>query len=178
MKFVMKFWNAMRHSLFSEDESSRKARWIVRGVFFFYLLVLMKVIVFKYPLSELMEITSSWEKNVIWEGLDTANFTLFKTIDMYIRYWGRLNSFENLFGNIFCFVPFGFLLPFLHKGSRKWQVLFLNAFLFVCAIEVFQLVTNFGAFDVDDILLNCLGALCGYCLFFFCFLNGKGGRKR
>ena len=51
MKFVMKFWNAMRHSLFSEDESSRKARWIVRGVFFFYLLVLMKVIVFKYPLS-------------------------------------------------------------------------------------------------------------------------------
>ena len=119
-----------------------------------------------------------WKKDVILEGLGTANFTLFKTIDMYIRYWGRLNSFENLFGNIFCFVPFGFLLPFLNKSCRKWPVLLLDSFLLVCGIEIFQLITNFGAFDVDDILLNCLGSLGGYCLFAFCFLNGKRRRKK
>ena len=52
MKFVMKFWNAMGHSLFYEDGESQKTRRILRVVFFLYLLVLMKVIVFKYPLSE------------------------------------------------------------------------------------------------------------------------------
>lgn len=174
----MKFWKAMGHSLFSEDESARKTVWILRVVFFFYLLALMKVIVFKYPLSELAQITSSWTKEVILEGLDTANFTLFKTIDMYIRYWGRLNSFENLFGNIFCFVPFGFLLPFLHRGSRKWPVLLLDSFLLVCSIDIFQLITNFGAFDVDDILLNCVGSMGGYCLFAFCFSRWERGRKK
>ena len=134
----MKFWNAMGHSLFYEDGESQKTRRILRVVFFLYLLVLMKVIVFKYPLSELAQITARWKKDVILEGLGTANFTLFKTIDMYIRYWGRLNSFENLFGNIFCFVPFGFLLPFLNKSSRKWPVLLLDSFLLVCGIEIFQ----------------------------------------
>lgn len=134
-------------------------------VFIVYFLVLLKVIIFKYPFAELREITRTWEKGVILEGLDTANFTLFKTIKMYIRYWGRLNSFENLFGNVLSFVPFGFLLPFLHKASEHGWVLLINAFCLVCAIEVFQLVTAFGAFDVDDILLNCLGAMMGHMLF-------------
>ena len=70
-----------------------------------------------------------------------------------------------------------FCCLFCTRAAENGRCLFLNAFLFVCAIEVFQLVTNFGAFDVDDILLNCLGALCGYCLFSFCFLNGKGEEK-
>ncbi|WP_321019424.1 VanZ family protein, partial [Eisenbergiella porci] len=38
----------------------------------------------------------------------------------------------------------------------------VNAFLFVAGIEVFQLFSSFGAFDVDDLLLNCFGAMLGY----------------
>lgn len=138
-----------------------------------YFLVLFKVIVFKYPVRQLIAITQTWERDVILEGLDTANFTLFKTIKMYIRYWGRLNSFENLVGNVVCFMPFGFLLPFLHRDSRHWWVLLINAFMLVCGIELFQLVTAFGAFDVDDILLNCAGSMLGYWLFCFCRARGK-----
>lgn len=134
-------------------------------MFFFYILVLLKVIVFKYPLARLEAIAASWTKEVVWEGLGTANFTLFKTIRMYIRYWGKLNSFENLFGNVLAFVPLGFLLPFLQKESRRFWILFLDAFVLVCCIELFQLFTAFGAFDVDDILLNCVGALLGYAVF-------------
>ena len=37
----------------------------------------------------------------------------------------------------------------------------VNAFLFVLGIEVFQLFSAFGAFDVDDIILNCFGVLIG-----------------
>ena len=107
----------------------------------------------------------TWEKGVILEGLDTANFTLFKTIKMYINYSYMLNSFENLAGNIVVFVPFGFLLPYVQKGAAKFPVLLLNAFLFVLGIEVFQLFSAFGAFDVDDILLNCFGASMGWVIY-------------
>lgn len=140
----------------------------VKLIFFIYLLVVIRVIIFKYPLEQMREIASTWEKDVILEGLDTANFTLFKTIQMYIDYSYMLNSFENLVGNIVVFVPFGFLLPCVLKRGRNFLVMLLNAFLFVLGIEVFQLFSAFGAFDVDDILLNCLGAVLGYLLYLIC----------
>ena len=108
-------------------------------VFFIYIAVVVKVIIFKYPWAELQAIMAGWEKDVILEGLDTANFTLFKTIKMYIKYSYMLNSFENLVGNVVVFIPFGFLLPYIQPRCSA-----------------------FGAFDVDDILLNCVGAAFGW----------------
>lgn len=137
----------------------------IKIVFFVYILIVIKVIIFKYPWADLMAIADTWEKGVILEGLDTANFTLFKTIRMYIDYSYMLNSFENLAGNIVVFIPFGFLLPYLWKSCEHFILLLLNAFVFVVGIEVFQLFSAFGAFDVDDILLNCFGAALGYIIF-------------
>ena len=134
----------------------------IKVIFFIYLLAVIKVIIFKYPYSQLKAIADTWEKGVILEGLDTANFTLFKTIRMYIDYSYMLNSFENLVGNIVVFIPFGFLIPYVLKKGKNFFVMLFNAFLFVLGIEVFQLFSAFGAFDVDDILLNCFGAVLGY----------------
>ncbi len=144
----------------------------IRLVFFIYLLIVIKLIIFKYPFSQMKAIADSWEKNVILEGLDTANFTLFKTIRMYIDYSYKLNSFENLVGNIVVFIPFGFLFPYVIKRGRNFLVMLFHAFLLVLGIEVFQLFSAFGAFDVDDILLNCFGAVIGY-LFYLIFDNRK-----
>lgn len=140
----------------------------LRILFVFYLLLVIRLIIFKYPYAQLREIAKTWEKGVILEGLDTANFTLFKTIRMYIDYSYMLNSFENLVGNVVVFVPFGFLFPYVFRRGRNFFILFFNVFLFVLGIEVFQLFSAFGAFDVDDILLNCSGAVLGYlCYFIF-----------
>lgn len=164
----------MKGGQFRRESSrgERFSRWIsegrgflrkhVRLVFFLYLLAVIKVIIFKYPLEQLRAIASTWRREVILEGLDTANFTLFKTIRMYIDYSYKLNSFENLVGNIVVFIPFGFLLPYVMRQGRNFFVMLLNAFVLVLGIEVFQLFSAFGAFDVDDILLNCLGAVLGY----------------
>ena len=143
----------------------KKSRKWLRVIFFLYLLLVIRLIIFKYPFYRLEEIASSWEKGVILEGLDTANFTLFKTIRMYIDYSYKLNSFENLVGNVIVFVPFGFLLPYVLTLGRNFFVMLLNAFVFVLGIEVFQLFSAFGAFDVDDILLNCVGTVLGYFIF-------------
>ena len=137
-------------------------------VFAIYILLLIKLIIFKYPWENLMAITKSWEKGVILEGLTTANFELGKSIRMYIRYFDKFpfwNGFANLIGNVLVFIPYGFLLPMVYPACGKWWRVFYCAVGFVMCIELFQLFSAFGAFDVDDILLNVLGTMIGYGLF-------------
>lgn len=139
----------------------------MRILFAIYFLILLKVIVFKYPLRQMREIALSWRRDVFWEGLGSANVELFKTIRMYIRHWDNkgINSFGNLIGNIVAFIPLGYMLPRICNASKHVVICMSQVFLLVLGIELFQLFSAFGVFDVDDILLNCLGALAG----FFCF---------
>lgn len=143
---------------------TKKQIWIL---FVLYLLILLRVIVFKYPYAVLREIAAGWRKDVLWEGLYGANFELFRTIRMYIVHWNDkyLNSFGNLVGNIVAFIPLGCFFPLLFKVAKNGFFCLLLSFLFVFCIELFQLLSAFGVFDVDDILLNCLGAFLGWCLY-------------
>ena len=144
---------------------SRKT-FIIKCIFFLYILVLIKVIVFKYPVDHLRTIVQEWSPDVFWQGLSHANFTFFKTIRMYIDYWGRINSFENLVGNVVIFVPYGMLFPLAFEKKKGFFSFVLAALIFILGVELVQMWTNFGAFDVDDILLNLLGALLGYFVYF------------
>lgn len=138
-------------------------------VFLIYILLLLKVIVFKMPFYKMQEIVNTWTREVIWEGMGSANFTPFRTIKMYCKYWGRgLHSFENLVGNVVAFIPLGYLLPRIYKRAQNILICMGSVFLFVLFIELFQLLSAFGAFDVDDIILNCLGALLGFIFFLIC----------
>lgn len=152
----------------------------IRWIFFLYLLIVVRLIIFKYPFEELLAIAGGWSGEVVAAGLRSANFTLFKTIRMYVDYSYMLNSFENLVGNVVIFVPFGFLLPMVHRRGRNFFIMLLHALLFVLGIEIFQLFSGFGAFDVDDILLNCMGAVLGYLVYAFCegIKKHKGGKRR
>lgn len=150
-------------------------KWI-KILFTVYILLLIKVIIFKYPYEQLYAIVRTWRRDVILEGLGTANFIPFKTIKMYIKYADKLNSFENLAGNILAFVPFGILFPLTRAQRSSFVDVFANALILVLDIEIFQLFSAFGAFDVDDIILNCFGAALGYlvyrkCCHLFPFLN-------
>ena len=134
-------------------------------IFLVYIIILIRLIIFKYPLHQLLEITRGWEKGVVLEGLTTANFTLGKSIRMYIRYFNRFpfwNGFANLIGNVLVFIPYGILLPLSYSMCRKWWRVFYCAIGLVIGIELFQLFSAFGVFDVDDILLNVSGAMLGY----------------
>lgn len=150
----------------NKTEKAKNER-ILSVVFILYLLFLIQMIVFKYPIEQMRQIVDTWQKDVVLEGLHTANFIPFKTIKMYIRYYDMpgIRSFSNLFGNVFIFIPFGILLPVVHPAGKNVWVMFLNALLLIVGIEVFQLFSNFGAFDVDDIILNCFGVLIGRCIY-------------
>jgi len=70
--------------------------------------------------------------------------------------------FFNLVGNILLFLPFGCLLPVVSKRMRSFGAVVLAALLLSLFFELFQLFTHTGECDVDDLILNTLGAIIGY----------------
>ena len=98
------------------------------------------------------------------------NLVLFKEIKRFWQYReqvGFFAMFTNLFGNVFIFVPFGFFLPMGSRQRSFFGTAFYSFGLSLC-VEVFQFITKVGSFDVDDLLLNTIGGICGYILFVIC----------
>ncbi len=99
------------------------------------------------------------------------NLELFKEIKRFIEYRQQL-GFEsvivNILGNVLAFMPFGFLLPVLNKRFHNFFRVFFGCILFTLAVEMLQLITRVGIFDVDDIFLNTLGGVCGYIAYVIC----------
>ena len=88
----------------------------------------------------------------------------FKTIGEYLEAFrtGELRRWvvvENLVGNLILVAPVGVIAPFYVREFRKlpWFLLFLYAVLI--ATEVLQHVTSRGCMDIDDVILNSIGAI-------------------
>lgn len=148
-----------------EKKKDNRGKIVSRMMLIIYLCALIRLIIFKYPIPVLQGIMDEWELSNAKAGVSTANLTLFKTIRMYIKYYDRLNGFDNLFGNVLAFMPLGVLIPMSFPAVNRWWMILLHSFWLSLCIELFQLVTHFGAFDVDDILLNTLGGLLGFVVF-------------
>ena len=98
-------------------------------------------------------------------GYDTShvNLVLFKEIN---RFWTYTEAVvTNLFGNIFAFSPFGFMIPIvINKKKAFFRAVFATSF-FSLVIETSQLIMKVGVFDVDDLLMNTVGGLIGYMIY-------------
>lgn len=70
--------------------------------------------------------------------------------------------FMNLAGNVIAFIPFGALLRWVRNKKTGAGIVILYTFLFSLSIEIIQLVTKVGVFDVDDLILNTAGGAIGY----------------
>ncbi|MDO5522316.1 MAG: VanZ family protein, partial [bacterium] len=115
------------------------------------------------------------------------NLELFLEIKRFIKYRnivGVESFIVNILGNILVFAPVGFLVPIVRKkkqvkepknwfqkAGRVLGLLFhvtlvsLELSLF---IEITQLVTKVGCFDVDDLFMNTLGGLIGAIIYVIC----------
>lgn len=93
------------------------------------------------------------------------NLVPFKEIMRFINYREALGTravVYNLLGNIVAFIPFGLFLPLLqHKQRHLWRIILLS-FDFSLLVELLQLVSKRGSFDVDDLILNTIGGAVGY----------------
>jgi len=92
---------------------------------------------------------------------ETLNIIPFNSIIAGIRRGGWLFR-VNVLGNILAFVPFGLLLPsWLSRFRSATNVVLAGAALSI-AIELLQWWGGTRVADVDDVILNTLGALLGY----------------
>lgn len=97
------------------------------------------------------------------------------------RFWSlglRLLFLLNVIGNIAIFMPFGYLIPRVAK-ENSWRIprfglTTVYALMFSLFVELLQLLTKVGVFDVDDIILNVTGAVLGYLL--HCIIKGISER--
>ena len=74
------------------------------------------------------------------------------------------NFYLNLFGNIFLFVPFSVILFRVFKVT-KLKFVVLWAALLSIFIEANQYIFQVGYADIDDVILNVLGAVLGFFLY-------------
>lgn len=110
------------------------------------------------------------------DGVLHYNLEPFREIVRFWKYretFGMQSVWLNLAGNIIGFMPFGFLLPLLSVRERRLIMVTLLTFELSLVVEVIQLFTGLGSFDVDDLILNTLGGMIGYlCYRGFASING------
>ncbi len=83
----------------------------------------------------------------------------------------RYLAFENLFGNVLLFIPMGFFLPTLFRKQRKFFYMLLTVIAISTLVEIVQYLTKLGTTDIDDVILNVVGAIIGY--IFFLIVKGR-----
>ncbi|SFD83097.1 VanZ like family protein [Paenibacillus catalpae] len=92
------------------------------------------------------------------------NIIPFHTIKSLIYHRDAYNTdtwVKNLFGNIVLFIPLGVFIPVLNRRLLRVVRCLLVIILILFLVESIQLVTRVGSFDIDDIILNTLGAIIG-----------------
>ena len=142
-----------------------KNKQIIYITFFLYLLALFYLVF--------------WWHRGYWRNMSMVEYALFqmniipfKTIIEYILAFvdGRMNlaiPIMNLGGNFLMFFPMGVYLPLLFKNIKTWRryIFIIVGILF--GVEVIQFFTKRGALDIDDFILNLLGALLGFAIWRF-----------
>lgn len=135
-----------------------KGRGLAWFAFCLYLAALLRLVLFKPYIWHLL----TAGRLPLEVRLRNANLVPFATIAYYLR--GEPTpgvALRNLMGNVLLFIPMGFLLPFVvPRLQRMTHILFVSLAVSLL-LEGVQLLTGIGSFDVDDLLLNGLGATVG-----------------
>lgn len=92
------------------------------------------------------------------------NLIPFKEIKRFcngINKLGKHVVWMNVAGNIAAFIPFGlFVMPVSGRKINFAETVMLTFDVSIC-VEIIQLVTRVGSFDVDDLILNTIGGVIG-----------------
>jgi glycopeptide antibiotics resistance protein len=108
------------------------------------------------------------------------NLTPFQEIMRFVRYRSYIDFSSvliNLLGNVVAFMPFGALIRWVINRRTRWYQAVIYTFLFSLCVELLQLVAKVGVFDVDDLILNTLGGLLGFWVYYVLLLVNRRSEK-
>jgi glycopeptide antibiotics resistance protein len=136
--------------------------------FFIYLLLVIYVTLFAWNYGASL--------GPVGPGGRNYNLIPFRSIYRIAVYSPSIiDPIKILIGNIILFIPFGFLAPIALKKLRKsvFTTTLLGMFLSIL-IESSQFLFTYRVSNIDDVILNTLGAFIGAVLIKICFyLNSK-----
>jgi glycopeptide antibiotics resistance protein len=148
--------------------TERRFWWIAAAIIYLLLLVFLLIIPNNYRSHNVLMGGLTWE---LWSDYVARGFNLIPFSSL-IQQFGSIASGDAaarhliyLLGNSIGFIPLGFLLPLLFIRQRKVGKFMLTAFLMFAALELGQLLSMRGLFDIDDIILYGVGAALGFVLF-------------
>lgn len=139
----------------------QRGGWVraVRLLFYAYLLLLLWLLFLQRAETARL----AWDD---YSQTALLNLRPFATIDRYVRAIAAGQVLEiayvNLAGNLALFMPMGLLLPLGFAGFRRPWRFFLLLAAVLPAVEALQLLLRCGCCDVDDVLLNFIGAAAAY----------------
>ena len=102
-------------------------------------------------LTPLLTIRNYW--NVVSQGPENQYF---------------IHCAINLLGNLFLFIPAGWLLPKVFRTQRNFFRFFATCTGLIFLVETVQLFTLLGSFDIDDLILNLCGMTLGFIFYHIC----------
>jgi len=153
-------------------------RRVLKNIFIVYVLILVYgMVIYHRNLDFSWVVTGGFVKlNALMA--DTTNLIPFATINRYLAILDRPSGLGlflyNVIGNMIILIPFGYFFPIVSRRAKKWWFFAFVALLFILSIEAAQYLSMSGTLDVDDVLLNFIGAMIGY---FLCPLKGKQNLK-
>ncbi len=125
-------------------------RMTLKCLFIIYIGVLLRITVFRSGFGF---------RNLCQNGI--INLTLFESYIPLIKSRDIIRIIYLFVGNIIWFVPFGFYLRRFGKRERKSWEIWLLGLLLSFIIEFLQYVFGTGISEMDDLILNSLGAWMG-----------------
>lgn len=118
-----------------------------------------------------------WDKKLLNTYLTNSfNIVPFKTIKLFVYgYINHIVSFKsfciNIIGNVIAFMPCGLFLPLIFKKINKYYKFLIIMILGIILIELLQFITMSGACDIDDLILNLIGASIVYWVINIKYIN-------
>ena len=149
------------------QEKSKIRNFWLKALFTIYCLLLITILFLnnEYRMGGFQNI-STFSK----EHFETSNIIPFATIIGYVS--GMVSNdintgilIINLVTNLLLFAPMGFFIPMLFQDKIKNTKQFLIIIIILTfLVEIIQFITYRGSTDIDDIILNTIGASIVYML--------------
>ena len=150
------------------EEKNRIRKFWLKTLFIIYCILLICILFLNNEYRTNRTLHFSFDKLFSKEHLEINNIIPFGTISKYIYKMinHKINTsivIVNVLVNLILLAPMGFFVPMLFKEKIKNIKQFLLLILIITlSIEILQFLTLSGTFDIDDIILNTIGAVIVY----------------
>lgn len=148
-------------------DKPRRIRNVIFSLFFFYILAILFILVvpnnYRGHNVYVGDLTGE-----MWFDYVTRNINLMplrgivEQIGAIITGQHVARNLIYLVGNMIGFMPLGFFLPALFVRERRFLRFLITILASIAALELTQVLTMHGSFDIDDIILNTIGACLGF----------------